>query len=320
MNLSSKWAQLNSALLEGEGLKTLRLSEHCILELFLAIDKDKCRYLILHLPDNFQPSIDILENENIVLTYSRAQQLIAIKLIDIGFDDLFDDLIVSMFNAISKESSIEIASKRMIENFVKWNQFFRKLEKKVYSEKTILGIWGELFTLKKLVEKKSKATEVDKVLEAWTGPLDSVHDFTFSDKSIEVKSKLTTQNSVNIASEFQLDLGAVESLELCIVNVEKDVNGLTIEDLYSKIKKTILEKSADLSLFIARLIALKLDERNLKRYDNYSYKASKVTYYNCLNEKFPKIVRSRLDDEIFSVKYKLDVSCLNEFILYTEKY
>jgi hypothetical protein len=320
MNLSSKWAQLDSAILDGKGLKTIRLSELCILELFLAIDKDKCRYLILHLPDNFQPSIEILENENIVLTYSRAQQLIAIKLIDIEFDDLFDDLIVSMFNAISKESSIEVASKRMIESFVKWNQFFRKLEKKVYSEKTILGIWGELFILKKLVEKNSKAIEVDRVLEAWAGPLDSVHDFTFSDISIEVKSKLTTQNSINIASEFQLDSGAVENLELCIVNVEKDVNGLTIEDLYSKIKKIILEKNADLSIFIARLIALKLDERSLKRYDSYSYKASKVTYYNCLDEKFPKIIRSRLDDEIFSVKYKLDVSSLSEFILCTEKF
>lgn len=320
MNLNSKWAQLNSALLEGDGLKTLRLSEHCILELFLAIDKDKCRYLILHLPDDFQPSINILENENIVLTYSCAQQLIAIKLIDIEFRDLFDDLIESLFNAISKESSIEIASRRLVENFVKWNQFFRKLEKKVYSEKTILGIWGELFTLKKLIEKKSKAIEVDKVLEAWTGPLDSVHDFTFSNKSIEVKTKLTTQNAINIASEFQLDLGAAESLELCIVNVEKDINGVTIGNLYSKIKESILEKSADLSLFIARLIALKLDERILKRYDNYSYKALKVTYYNCLDERFPKIVRGRLDEEVFSVKYKLDVSSLNEFILYTEKY
>ncbi|MBQ4828092.1 PD-(D/E)XK motif protein [Alteromonas sp. MMG017] len=320
MNLSSKWAQLNSALLEGEGLKTLRLSVHCILELFLAIDKDRCRYLILHLPDDFQPSIDYLENENIVLTYSRAQQLIAIKLIDVDFSDLFDDLIESMFNAISKESSIEIASQRLIENFVKWNQFFRKLERKVYSEKKILGIWGELFTLKNLVEKKLKAIEVDKVLEAWTGPLDSVHDFTFSDKSIEIKSKITTQNSINIASEFQLELGAVESLELCIVNVEKDVNGLTIEDLYSKIKENILEKGADLSLFIARLIALKLDERSLKRYGNYSYKALKATYYNCLDEKFPKIVRSKLDDEVFYVKYKIDVSSLNKFILYTERY
>ena len=41
MNLNSKWAQLNSALLEGDGLKTLRLSELCILELFLDIDTDK---------------------------------------------------------------------------------------------------------------------------------------------------------------------------------------------------------------------------------------------------------------------------------------
>mgnify|MGYP001156978551 FL=1 len=179
----------------------------------------------------------------------------------------------------------------------------------------------KIFVLsKKLIEKKSKAIEVDKVLEAWTGPLDSVHDFTFSNKSIEVKTKLTTQNAINIASEFQLDLGAAESLELCIVNVEKDINGVTIGNLYSKIKESILEKSADLSLFIARLIALKLDERSLKRYDNYSYKALKVTYYNCLDERFPKIVRGRLDEEVFSVKYKLDVSSLNEFILYTEKY
>ena len=83
MNLNQKWAQLSRALLDGDGLKTLRMTDQCILELFLAIDKKKSRYLILHLPEDFQPKINSLENENIVLTYSSTQKLIAIKLLDI---------------------------------------------------------------------------------------------------------------------------------------------------------------------------------------------------------------------------------------------
>ena len=320
MNLNQKWAQLSRALLDGDGLKTLRMSDQCILELFLAIDKKKSRYLILHLPEDFQPKINSLENENIVLTYSSTQKLIAIKLLDIDFSDLFDDLIKSMFNAIKTESSVEVASKRLVDNFIKWNQFFRKLESKTYSENTILGLWGELFTLKKLVEKKSNASEINTILQAWTGPLDTVHDFTFSDKSIEIKTKLNTKNSINIASEFQLEIGKSENLELCIIDVNKDSDGLTIDNLYTSIKETILDNRADLSLLIARLVALKLDEKNLKRYSNYSYRALTASYYDCLNQVFPKIVRNSLDDEIFSVKYKLDVSNLSKFILKTEKY
>jgi hypothetical protein len=320
MDLEHKWEQLKSAASDGKGLKTLRLAEQCILELFIAIDNDNRRYLILHLPEGFQPKIDNLENENILLTYSSSQHLIAIKLLDIDFSDLFDDLINSMFSAISTESSVKVASKRLVDNFIKWNQFFRKLESRTYGETSILGLWGELFTLERLIVGKINASQINNTIEAWTGPLDSVHDFTFADKSIEIKTKLISTNSINVSSEFQLELGSAYHLELCIVNVQKDANGLSIDGLYKKIKAHILNNHADLSLLIARLNAFKLDEPSLSRYQKYSYKALEANYYDCLNEEFPKIIRTELDDEIYSVKYKVNVSTLGRFILSSEKY
>lgn len=320
MNISDKWALLGQALLEGKGFKSLRLSEECVLELFLAIDQEYCRYLILHLPEGFQPNVKILENENIVLTYSSSKQLIAIKLLDIDFSDLFDDLIKSIFNTISNESSVEVASKRFVDKFIKWNKFFSKLESKVYSENTILGLWGELFTLYKYIEKKPESTQINNIIEAWTGPIGAVHDFTFKDKSIEIKTKLSSKNSINIASEFQLGMSNAEGLELCVLNVCKENDGQSIEALYKNLKRRILDCGGDLSLLLSRLLALKLDEQSLSRYNEYTYKAIEANYYDCLNPAFPKIVHDELNDEIFSVKYKLDVSNLRNFILNTEKY
>jgi hypothetical protein len=320
MNLEHKWEKLKSAVSDGKGLKTLRLAEQCILELFIAIDNDNRRYLILHLPEGFRPKIDNLENENILLTYSSSQHLIAIKLLDIDFSDLFDDLINSMFSAISTESSVKVASKRLVDNFIKWNQFFRKLESRTYGETSILGLWGELFTLERLIFDKTNASQINSTIEAWTGPLDSVHDFTFEDKSIEIKTKLISTNSINVSSEFQLELGSAIHLELCVVNVQKDANGLSIDGLYKKLKAHVLKNNADLSLLITRLIAFKLDESSLNRYQKYSYKALEANYYDCLNTKFPKIIRTELDDEIYSVKYKVNVSTLGRFILSSEKY
>jgi hypothetical protein len=320
MMLQRKWEQLKNSDFDSNGLNTIRLSDDCILELFIGLDEQGCRYLLLHLPENYIPSIHSVENENITLSYFSNQQLIAIKLIEKEFSDLFDDLIQSMLNSIGNERMVEIGSKKFVDSFVKWNQFFRKLESRTYSEASILGFWGELFILHSLLKNKSTANEINSIVDAWKGPFDAVHDFVFSHQSIEVKTKLKSNRNINVASEFQLEIDSDSRLELCILNVESVDDGLSIEALYNKLKSHIFEHNGDISLLISKLLAFRLDESGLGKYSHYVYKPIQSDYYDCLQDDFPKIVRGKLDDQIYSVKYKLDVSTLGKFIVNTERY
>jgi hypothetical protein len=320
MNLQKKWKQLKNSDLDSSGLNTLRLSDNCILELYVGLDENEYRYLLLHLPDTYEPNIHKLENENITLTYFSNQQLIAIKLLDNDFGDLFDDLIHSMLTSIGNESNAEFASKKFVDSFVKWNQFFRKLENRTYGEASILGFWGEMFTLYNMVKDKSNDYEINIIVDAWKGPLDSVHDFVFNDKSIEIKTKLKSNTRINVSSEFQLEADSVDQLELWVVNVEKADDGLDIEGLYKLIKAHILKYNGDVALLISRLLAFRLGESGLSKYNSYIYKPFKTDCYDCLQTDFPKIICSNIREELSSVKYKLDVSTLGKFILNTEKY
>ena len=65
---------------------------------------------------------------------------------------------------------------------------FRSLleQKSTLSEDRIVGLWGELWVLKRLLDKHGLV-----VLDAWKGPEKGVHDFRLGDDELEVK---TTRN------------------------------------------------------------------------------------------------------------------------------
>ncbi|MBT1451511.1 PD-(D/E)XK motif protein [Glaciecola sp. XM2] len=320
MNILEKWATLERESLGENELSTIRLSEVATLELFVGIDNKSCRYLLLHLPENFEGKISQFENENITLTYLPDKQLLAIKLLDTNFIDLFDDLISSMYRSIEFEESWETASQKLVDIFIKWNQLFRRLESRTYGEASIMGFWGELFILNQLIKDKTEAHQIDQILNAWTGPLGGVHDFVFEDISLEIKTKLSSTSTIHISSEFQLETDAHLKLELAVVDVEKSVQGCSIESLYLTIKRHVVTCNADLSSLVERLIAFKLDESDLKKYGKYTFKATQTDRYDCIDEQFPKIIRSGIADQISSVKYKLNLSELSKFILSSEKY
>lgn len=87
------------------------------------------------------------DKDKLALSYLPKNCLIIIKLKDVDFIDLFNDLVLSIYSKINSISNPEKASKEFITTFYKWSQFFEDSFRNKLGEEQIQGLFGELFIL-----------------------------------------------------------------------------------------------------------------------------------------------------------------------------
>jgi hypothetical protein len=234
---------------------------------------------------------------------------------DSDFNDLFDDLILSLYHGIKSMSQVDEYSNHFIQAFYRWSEFFEDKKSDILSEEEIRGIMGELLVLNLLI-KKSNKNEINFLLKAWTGPYDKGNDFELEKKNIEVKTKSPSEMDIKISSEFQLELSPSKGLELVVVSLSSDfIVGFHIGSLILEIKKLIQECSGDNTIFWKALRQKNITAKNLNQYNGYRFKPINWVSYNCAAKNFPKLCRSNIPEEIRSLKYILRTKLLESFII-----
>lgn len=316
--IESKWNLLNPE--PGSSYRSLRISSECIPDLFIGIDQEANRSLILKLPANYKMDFKSCEKQNLSITFYYDTRWVVLKLLDNNFWDLFNDLIISFYNRIYRISDVAGYSKEIIHTFYKWSEFFDDSRRDKLGEETIKGLWGELRILLDLVGNSNSNT-VNDTLSSWRGPFDSCHDFVMSLKNLEVKTKDTSKAEVKISSEFQLEPESDKGLELVVVNVERDqVSGASVKDLILQIKGLIIDRLGDFTVLLKAIAQKGLNMRNIDEYDIYKYRAINSTSYNCILAGFPKIIRAEIPGEITRVNYNLNVNSLNDYLILNTGY
>lgn len=295
------------------GYKSVILSSQCKSNLYVGVNKDANRCLILSLPKNHSIHFKEIIKENLSIEFFSDTNYIVLKLIDNSFYELFDDLIISMYNRIKDLSDVADYSKEFIQTFYKWSEFFNDRNSFLLSFEIIKGLFGELFLLQFYIDN-SDLPNVNDILNSWTGPFDKRHDFTFDKKDIEVKTKIDSKLDITMSSEYQLEKNLDKELHLIVISVMEN-EGYTIEFLIKEIKNKIQNKSGDYTLFLKALNLKGLDLKNVNIYDRYLFKPISSITYDCSSTDFPKIIRSSLSKEISKVKYNLRISALNSFII-----
>ena len=312
-DLIEKWNKIN-ILPRSENYETLLVSSESNAEISVAISPDANRCLVLTLPSDYNADFVEIERENLKLSMISEQNFVSVTLLDMRFVDLFDDLIVSMHNAICDIKLVDEYCKIFLQTFNKWSQFFERAEHNRLSDIIIRGIFGELKVLQKVIVD-TPASGINAVLESWRGPYDQGQDFIFEDLNIEVKTRSTTNPSVIITSEDQLDQTDGKRLELAVVTLEmNETEGQTLEVLVQAITEKIEGFLGDTTIFYRALEQKGLSAENLKVYDNLIFKAHNIYIYDCLLATFPKLVRSKLPDPIFNVKYSLNTAELESYL------
>ncbi len=314
IELNKKW----SGLLENpvtSSFRSLRISPDCICELYLGVSKEGKRCLILALPDKKLLDFNGIQKENLSIEYFREKNLIILQLNDINFNDLFDDLILSLYHGIKNISQVDEYSNHFIQAFYRWSEFFEDKNSDLLSEDGIKGIMGELLILKLLITSPDRP-EINFLLKAWTGLYDKGNDFELELKNLEVKTKSPLGIDVKISSEFQLEVSPGKGLELYLVSLKSDFTvGIHIRDLILEIKKIVQESFGDNTILWKALSQKNITAKNVSQYDRYRFKPVNWVSYNCAVANFPKLSRSNIPEEISGLNYMLKTNLLASFII-----
>ncbi|MFM1772995.1 MAG: hypothetical protein RLZZ71_2137 [Bacteroidota bacterium] len=314
IELKQKWSELSENVVT-IGFRSLRISADCICELYLAVSKEGKRCLILSLPSNKHLDFKGIQKENLSIEYFREKKLIVLQLNDSDFNDLFDDLILSLYHGIKSISQVDDYSNYFIQTFYRWSEFFEDKKSDLLSEEAIKGIIGELLVLKLLITATDKP-EINFLLNAWTGLYDKGNDFELESKNIEVKTKSPSEIDIRISSEFQLELAPGKGLELFVLSLLSDFTvGIHIGDLILEIKKLVQESSGDNTILWRALGQKNITAKNVSLYDRYRFKPVNWISFNCAADNFPKLSRSSIPEEISSLKYTLRTNLLTSYII-----
>jgi hypothetical protein len=311
--LKPKWEALESRPRES-AYDVIRISPECLADVYLAISPTSQRCLILALPVGYQLDFRPVERDRLSLTQVNDRH-IAVTLIDRTHFDLFDDLIASMHNVLKGIAHVDDYSRTFIKIFYRWAHFFDKTDSDRLPDTIIQGLFGELIVLQRLLEQ-SPADQVNVVLEAWRGPYDQGHDFVFDWGNIEVKTRTPDNSSVQIANEDQLDQLEGKALELAVVTLERGADpSQTISELAQTIARLVEDYLGDLIILYSALEQKNLRMTRLAEYDDIRFRAHNMARFDCLKETFPRMVRSKLPEAIFGVRYSINTDHLADCII-----
>ena len=310
-----KWENLQKNSTEREGINALLAFTDCIPELFIGIDKDEKKCLILALPQPIKVQLNKIKKEKISIEYFKKSNYIIITLLIDSYSDLFNDLIFSLYNKIKNISNPNKYSNEFINSFFKWSNFFDDNISSRLSDEAIKGLFGELVILKDFI-KESESINVNYYLDSWKGPYGNSHDFILNERDIEVKTKELTKLDIHISSEYQLESEAGKKLELQVLSVTFDtIEGLSLFELVNEIKEIVQRKSGEITILFDALMQKGLSLNNLHEYDNFRYSMSNIKVFDCSNPEFPKLVKSNISESIKNLKYNLSLNHLEKFIL-----
>jgi hypothetical protein len=272
------------------------------------------RCLILELPKKAFLNLPNSIKQNLSLEYYENSKCLCIVLLDNMFYDLFDDLILSIFNRISEISDSDEYSREFINSFYKWSSFFENKKSERLTIDQIKGLFGELLFLKN--QLINSTSNVDDILKSWKGPYDEGHDFVSDFKDFEIKTVENSKNNIRVSSEFQLESEKGKELELIVIFVITDANnGFSIKNLIDEIKVIVLNHFGDNSILLNAIFQKGLTFSKLGFYDSYKFQPIMETSYNCNDEKFPKLNKSNLPIEINTVKYNIRLNLIESFII-----
>jgi hypothetical protein len=205
------------------------------------------------------------------------------------------------------EASPDDAEDRLFIKFLSriraWQDFMDHHRDGVLSAESEQGLFGELVTLKALIEAGMHSRSA---LEAWQGPDRGLHDFIIGNGAIEVKAALTTgQFLVTISSLDQLDDRLRHPLYLATVRLALDEAGHTLPGMAELVRESVGQNEALQELLDVRLLRAGLLPMSFDRYSR-RFRLLSLSLLP-VDGSFPRLTRAEVHHAIREVTYKLDL-------------
>lgn len=220
-----------------------------------------------------------------------------LELLDNTLDVEYTYMCLDIVNASQVCKTKTDAYKTVITTYQKWNNLLANVKREILSEQTIRGLLGELKYIQEELESGRSALDI---FRAWKIYKDASRDFIFDTTWAEIKTAEATKEYVTISSLEQLEFCGGELIVYRLNKVHNDAEGLSLNALITQIKEKLDAVSAN--EFASKLIEKGYHYSD--EYDHYRYEFKEKLEY-CVDEQFPRITPSMVDDAIISAKYDI---------------
>jgi len=279
--------------------------------LCIAVNPQRNRCLLLESSLGENKPIKQTKGQNIC--FERTEHFVKIELVNSDFENIFDDLILSLAKQLSAVSNEDSHIDVLTAAYANWTQFFDSMPSSRLNASEVQGLFGELWQLNQTLDKQANSANVDTLLKSWRGPYKKGHDFIFEAEDIEVKTVIKNAKVVQIGTEVQLELDQNKHLELLILTVEKTDEGMTLKQLSASIINQSRFLGADTSIYHKALKEAKVVDQTLDEYDDHQFVPAHAAYYDCGMEGFPKLTSKNLNPAISKVSYSILIDELEDF-------
>lgn len=274
--------------------------------------KDNGSKFILLFRTGHAPLSDVYPRlEGIVIEsrqYSESEFGICLILQEKRNADVFVNLcndVVSHCESIADEEAVTAV---IVNRLRMWQSLLKKGATGLLTIEQQRGLAGELTCLK---DELIPALGQKEALAAWYGPDREAHDFIFGHNAIEVKTRTSRSNVVQISSEAQLTHDGVLVLMTKVVDTAGRVDSAVSLAEFVCNSRDALDTSLH-DTFDKKLLSAGYIDR--PEYEDSYFMVGKTSFYRVEGE-FPRLARDKIDNRISRVKYFLDLSKCAEWLV-----
>ena len=247
--------------------------------------------------------------ENIRIGENDKKHTLLIELLDQSMKSTFEKLCLDVIATLQSAPRSQLRQTTFL-RLEEWSRFL-KSARRVMSEEAQKGLIGELLFLKRYA---LSAYEGGEALKGWIGPEAGIHDFTYGQLGVEVKTKrLSGLSHVTISSEQQLTVNETEQLYLYVVEVNAAPRsvGRSLADYVNEVRELLI------SPLLQELFDTKLSEvgySSLEDYSDFSWSEGRTAFYE-VRDGFPRIDTQLVGPTISRVSYQIDLNACSEYLV-----
>lgn len=157
--------------------------------------------------------------------------------LDTGVDELFSPICFDISERLAKDSNTDVNSVTsvLLEVISKWREILKAFENTSVSGSEIVGLVGELLTLRSLISNLGASA-----LDAWVGQDKTRHDFEFATLAYESKASTShVRKSCQIHGLNQLAVPAGTDLQLVHFQIERAAGAYNISQLVKELGEMV---------------------------------------------------------------------------------
>lgn len=318
-NLEIMWRELEQDE-QRTGFIRLRVNPAADFDIFVAVEKPlNSRALLLEVrADAVAPGMEYPQSRGIevypvpIMPGPNGSVRLTVKVKDSSYNDVFTVLVKDILSHIFQQSSQRKGVEALITRLARWQNFLRTYTPGILSDQERMGLYGELWLIKKMI---SLMADTAVLIKAWVGPEGANQDFQFAKWAIEVKSTSGGPPEViSISSVRQLDATGINDLYLYHLALDVRSGGAqTLPGLVGEVRQLLRNRDEGIvDSFNDKLMSAGYFDAMSGHYEEQSYTVRHEQFYE-VSDGFPRITEQDLIPGVGDVRYKIALSACKSF-------